>query len=87
MNQSLISKFQAIDAILLLIKQSSEWTEYAKTDRQLNECTFSAIEEAVDFFLENGKLTDSTKEQEQFPEFESESEDAATPFIWDLIDG
>jgi len=56
MNPSLVTKFQAINTILSEIKESPEWVEYDKTDNRLNECTFYAIEEAVNFFIEQGEL-------------------------------
>ncbi|WP_293134747.1 hypothetical protein [Microcoleus sp. bin38.metabat.b11b12b14.051] len=94
MNSSLVSKFQAISAILSEIGGSLEWAEYCQKanigltelddNYSLNEAIFYELEDAVRFFLIPESDTQENFKNRQ-EEFDEESKDAAMPFIWDLL--
>ena len=100
MNPSLVAQFQAISAMLSQITRSPEWSEHCEKasigltetddDYAINEATFYTIEDAINFFLASESDTQEGFKNTQMAitqkEFDEESENAATPFIWDLID-
>ena len=97
MNQLLIDKFQAINAILLEIKESPEWAKYCEIadanfgegddNYSCNEFALVAIEQEISFFLEKVQSDNPAELSISQREFDEESEDAMIPFVWDLIDG